>query len=158
VFSWRIRIFTCTAFLLVCAGGFFIDSRAQRQGDKSVDRNEASRTDGESRDELDRRLAASDRVSEARKRLARQVIAGRLSLLQAAGRYLDLNESFEDFSLEAFRTRFSGATDLERACRQVIEFVRCESSDDPQAGEPVARKLERELDSLLRNNKLRLDR
>jgi hypothetical protein len=156
-FGWRIRTLACMAFLVACAGVFLIDSRVQRHRGRPRDRDEASRSDG-SRAELDLRLAACDRVSQVRKRLARQVIAGQMSLLQAAGRYLDLNESFDDFSWEGFRTRFRGATDLERACRQVIEFVWCELSDDPRAGESATEKLEAELDSLLRNNKLRLDR
>jgi hypothetical protein len=145
------------ALLLFCFGGFFIQSQISREEGSRLD-GEARGTSNESGDDLDHRLAASHRVSEARKRIAWQVLTGQLSLLQAAQRYQDLNESYDGFSWENFRMMFPGGTDDERVCRQVIQFVQIELSEDSQAGKLPATKLERELADLLRRGKVHLQR
>jgi hypothetical protein len=156
--SSRFRVGMATAFLLVCIGGFFTlslkdrEERASREGDNAPDAlNERGYN-------LDLHLAAIQHLSEARKRIARRVVAGKLSLLQGAARFQDLNETCDDFSWEDFRTRFPAATDDERACRQVIQFAKLELDQDSLAGALPIAKVERELEDLLRQGRVHLPR
>jgi hypothetical protein len=154
----RTQIVLTMGFLTICIGALFVHSQSGWQNQASLPEDDVPSATKAPRDDLDLRLAAAHRPSEARKRIARQVLAGKLSLLQAAVRYQDLNESYDDFCWEDFRTRYPGATDDEHACRQVIEFVKIELSDHPQLSGLTVTKLEQELESLLRDGKVHLPR
>jgi hypothetical protein len=92
--------------------------------------------------------------SVARRRVALDLAAGRLTLLEAAEHFRDLNGSYPGFSWYQFRHHFPGSSDDERHCRQVIQFVALETETGPAA---VARKrLEAELEGHLRRGTLRL--
>ncbi len=78
----------------------------------------------------------------------RDLRAGRLTLLQAAARFRDLNGADDTAAIDRWG-RFAGATQEERLCRQVIQWA---GAAGP-AGEPTRRRLEAELaDLLARNN------
>jgi hypothetical protein len=102
----------------------------------------------------DRERAAHFRRSEARRRVAQDLAAGRLTLLEAAEHFRDLNGSYPGFNWYQFRRHFPGSSDDERHCRQVIQFVALETETGPAA---VARqRLEAELEGHLRRGTLRL--
>jgi hypothetical protein len=152
------RIVPAIGFLLLCIGGFFIQSKTSQDERKSRLHDDAPNATKGLGSDLDLRLAAAHRLGEARQRVARQVLAGKLSLLQAASRYQDLNESHDDFAWDQFRVDFAGSNDDERACRQVIQFAKIELEHDPRAVNLSVTKLERELKDLLRGGKIHLPR
>jgi hypothetical protein len=86
---------------------------------------------------------------ESRERIADEVAAGRMGLLQAAGRFRDLNPASATGGYDP-RTLFSGDSDEERCCRQVIQWVELRAAW--QSTEEAARakdRLEQELDEYL---------
>jgi hypothetical protein len=97
---------------------------------------------------VDARLAGKFRVMA-------DVQAGRLGLLEAAARFRDLNDADPTFDWDLYRAQLPGATDAERHCRNVIEFV-----DDPTDVHPgqdeVVGRLQAELAEHLRDGTLAL--
>ena len=91
-----------------------------------------------------------------KRRLAEEVIDGRLGLLEAARRYRDLDEQPPPFYWEAFRRTYPGASDDERHCRNVIGYVGTALQDRPDADPALVARLEAELEDLLRRGDLRL--
>jgi hypothetical protein len=128
---WTYRTRIVPAILFSCIGSFFVQSRMSQEDRKSPSHDTPNATKELGYD-WDLRLAAAHRLGEARQRVARQVLAGRLSLLLAASRYQDLNECHDDFSWDQFRVHFPGANDDERACRQVIQFAKIELEHIPE--------------------------
>jgi hypothetical protein len=88
-----------------------------------------------------------------KKELAREVIAGRLTLLQAAARFRDLDRQPPRFYWSAFQVGYPGATDEERHCREVIRYVRMGLLDQPAKRTDLADHLETELQDLLKQRK-----
>ena len=118
---------------------------------------------GESAWELGARLVYEDRREELlsqvrasvlnrlarRQEIARDVIAGRLSLLEAAVGFRRLNEQCPDFAA-AYRRGYPGATAEESLCRQVIYWVFNELEPKaPDRAREVTSRLEAELESHL---------
>src|SRR5262249_39287585 len=97
------------------------------------------------------------RVSE-KDRLAGEVIGGRVSLVEGAARYRDLDEHPPAFCWREFREVYPGASDDERHCRAVIAHVRAELPNRPGADPALVGRLETELHDLLRRGDLRLPR
>jgi hypothetical protein len=62
------------------------------------------------------------RVAE-KARVARQVAAGWLSLVDAAAAYRDLDRDDPNYNADPFRRAYPGGSDEERYCRQVITFA-----------------------------------
>jgi hypothetical protein len=89
-------------------------------------------------------------------RLAREVAAGRLGLVEAAAGYRDLTADDPTFNQEAFRRAFPGGSDEERYCRQVIAFVRETFRKQPGADPAVVERLEAELQDRLERGDLSL--
>ena len=104
------------------------------------------------------RLEACTHRLEARTRIARKLIDGRLSLLEAADRYRDLNETAADFDWYGFRHSYPGQSDDERTCRQVIKTAVCLAEDDARQLVVVTERLERELDRHLQHGSLCIPR
>jgi hypothetical protein len=92
---------------------------------------------------------AVDRRAAEKSALAREVIEGRLPLLQAAARFRDLNARPPAFNWGAFRQTYPGDSDDERHCREVIQFVRQEGPQRPGADPSLVGRLEAELRGLL---------
>jgi hypothetical protein len=83
---------------------------------------------------------------------ADDVLAGRLTLLQAAARFRDLNRQPPEFHWELFRAQTPGMSDDERHCRAVIDLIRRDRTVESAA---IAR-LEQELEGHLRRGTLDL--
>ncbi len=108
-------------------------------------------------DELDHRLAVTRISSQARSRVAQELIAGRLTLFEAAERFRELSVADPHYNWAAFRFAYQCPTDEERFCRHVIVVVKSELVDrDPAAAIAVAKRLERELSTRLASGTLRL--
>jgi hypothetical protein len=76
------------------------------------------------------------------------LIAGRLTLVQAAGRFRALNRAGPPFSWRWFREAYPGGSDEERHCREVIARVEIElEGADPCLALPLRRALLGELES-----------
>jgi hypothetical protein len=84
------------------------------------------------------------------------VIAGRLSLLEAAARFRDLDEQRPAASRQARCATHAGASDDECHCRAVLQYVGAEVELRPGADPGVAERLDAELRSLLEQGNLRL--
>jgi hypothetical protein len=139
----------CAAFLSVSA--LLLALLLRRDG--SADRGAEAEPVAGQGDRIEREVAACDRRSEARRRIARDLAAGRLTLLEAAEHFRDLNLTHPDFHWGQFRHQFPGSSDDERHCRQVLKFVALEG----EPGRAAAReRLEAELEGHLRRGTLRL--
>jgi hypothetical protein len=92
----------------------------------------------------------------AKRRLAREVIAGRLSLWQAAAQFGALNRLppeaayLSRIDLSARPPHLSPRTDEERLCWQVISYVEAELWEEPGRARSVVARLEAELQEGLR--------
>jgi WD40 repeat protein len=104
----------------------------------------------------DEQLLALRRRIEAKYRLAREVIEGRLTLLEAAARFRDLDREPPPFAWDAFRATCPGASDDELHCREVICFVCAEQRGRPRTDAGIVARLEAELDERLGRGDLHL--
>ena len=91
-----------------------------------------------------------------KRRLAAEAIEGRLSLVDAAARFRDLNAAAPAFNRQAFCTAYPGGSDDERDCRAVLNFVRVELQGRRDADPALAERLEAELHDLLGRGDFRL--
>src|SRR2546423_1735212 len=69
---------------------------------------ESCNHDSETWQAREARIGACTHRLEARARIARKLVDGRLALLEAADRYRDLNETAIDFDWYSFRQAFAG--------------------------------------------------
>jgi hypothetical protein len=106
--------------------------------------------------DLEAQAAVVAAKKEVRKRVAREVIAGRLSLAQGAARLRDISLADPGFQLGFFRMLCPGATDEERYCRGVITWARMSLPAEPERARAAADKMEAELTELLRRGPLHL--
>jgi hypothetical protein len=89
----------------------------------------------------------------ARVRVAHQLIAGRLSLLQAAAAFRDLDERWPRTIIPVFDYP-NAASEDEIHCLRVIHYVVTEAPPDRAA--ELTGRLQAELDAMLRNGTLHL--
>jgi hypothetical protein len=141
-----VKFWAYGAFVATCVAGWMFTPSSQPAGDNN-------------RDELARRCLAAGHRVQSRYRTARDVIDGRLSLLQAAEHYRDVSEAAADFDWDEFRKRTSAASDDERYCRLVMKFVHAllERENQSQA-QSFQTRLETELASMRDGGRLRLRR
>jgi hypothetical protein len=109
-----------------------------------------------STEELGLQLEATQRRSQARLRIAQDLIADRLTLLEAAEHFRDLNEGMSAIQREQWREQFHGATDQERHCWQVLLWVDARLHQDPPRALAVVSRLEAELRTHLKQETLKL--
>ena len=152
------RLLQCWPYvglLAVCSLGLIL-----LRTDPNVERAPAgaaeSICDSQRAENLERQRRAAFHRLEAKRRIAHDLIAQRLTLLQAAERFFDLNEVNPDFYWEGFRDLHPEMSDDERCCRQVITIVRWELRAESDNGEAVVKRLEAELQAHLRRGALRL--
>jgi hypothetical protein len=99
--------------------------------------------------ELDERGRTIFRRLEDKRRVTLELLEGRLSLLQAAVRFRELNARPRQNPVD-LRDLFPGRSDAERVCRQVISWVSGEEGGiDPKRREVLQGALEKELEQLL---------
>jgi hypothetical protein len=103
-------------------------------------------------------IDAAQRCTAAKNKVAEDVATGRLTLLEGAARFRDLNWLNPGFNWERFRQTSPGVSDDERCCRQVLAYVAVVLRDRPNRGAAVRGRLEAELKGRLERGKLRLPR
>jgi hypothetical protein len=96
-------------------------------------------------DHWEQALAAAQRRTELKVRLAHKVARGEMDQLTAAERFRDLNETNPDFNWSQFRKLFSAPSDKERSCLQVIGFVEMTLESKPEQARAQRQRLEAEL-------------
>jgi hypothetical protein len=84
------------------------------------------------------------------------VIDGRLTLLEAAARFRDLNLEPPLFCWGGFRACYPSASDDGCHCLEVIGYVRAEQRERPGTAAGIADRLEAELQEHVRRGDLRL--
>jgi hypothetical protein len=93
---------------------------------------------------FERRQARKDQVVQA-------VLAGRLTLLEAAALFRALDRGPPTFHWDSFRARWPGDSDDERHCHEVIDFMASAAiRDDPCKGKALRERLQAELAEHLR--------
>jgi hypothetical protein len=95
-------------------------------------------------DELDSRLAAAQRRLETKQGILEELVAGRITLLQAGARFQALDRANPDFAWAMFRRFYQGNTDAERHCQQVIAHIGSVVTDTSMAA-AVRERLEEDL-------------
>ena len=104
----------------------------------------------QARDRLEDVGKAIDARVDDRRAVMRELRQGRLSLVEAAAAFRDLNER-PGTPRSPFRVLFPGATDEEKLCRQVISWARSERDDEPAyLAQARACRLEEELSAILK--------
>jgi hypothetical protein len=101
-------------------------------------------------------VAGVIRRIDAKEELGREVVAGRLALVDAAARFRELDEQPPKFHYEEFRDSHPGMTDDECRCREVILFLRSMLAARGERDSPVVSRLEEELQAHLERRDLRL--
>jgi hypothetical protein len=102
-------------------------------------------TDGHSQLETDSQLLLIRRLTSERNEVVDNLTAGRLSFLEAARRFRDLNDGDPVDDLAGLRSTFPGASDDELYCRQVLCYVAGRRPELDPDGKLLGR-LARELD------------
>ncbi len=146
------RLLPYAIFLIVCVLGV-IYIRPERTPERSLDWDTMLQDRPE---DMERQLQAVVHRMAAKHRIAQEVISERLTLLQAAERFMDLNEANPDFNWQAFRRAYPASSDEESCCRQVIRVVGGQLHNEPSRAQAVLERLEAELQSHLQQGTLRL--
>jgi hypothetical protein len=101
--------------------------------------------------ELNAHSRALWRCLEGKEKIAGQVFAGRVELLEAAARFRDLQNGVPNYKWNCFRDHNPGDTDEEKLCRCVIGYVaplaQAGSSDDKAVLDRLQAELKRHLES-----------
>jgi hypothetical protein len=155
----------CTAFagallvpLLVILADRFADHAGSEAGCDGLGTLDARAVPCPQEDRLEARRVAGCRRSEVQRRIAREVIAGRLALLEAARWCRDLNETNPEFVWSDFRKVYPGTSDDERHVRYVLALVRAELPRGTRTAKCVTAHLEAELAEQLRRGAVGLPR
>jgi hypothetical protein len=119
----------------------------------SVDAIERNLSESE---QLDQELLAAERRASAKQAVARQLAAGRLTLLEAAARFRDIEGSQESPPFIAAAEYRRPGSAGERFCRTAINLAEAESAAAPGASDDRIRALRDELRDRLRRGDLRL--
>lgn len=82
--------------------------------------------------------------AETKQHIVEDVIAGRLTLPEAADKFGELNSEAPE-SMTAVRLTIAGKSDKERLCREVIHRVKVELEERTSEAERVVPRLEREM-------------
>lgn len=106
--------------------------------------------------ELDEKSAGVLRRVVEKQRLAHEVCEGRMTLLEAAARFRDLNTMPPAFRAEYLTTAFAGGSEAERLCRHVLAFVRAELPLAASQAEEMTARFEAVLQAHIESNTLQL--
>jgi hypothetical protein len=105
---------------------------------------------------LDEKMTVAMSVIQGKQEALAGLLEGRLTLLQTAARFRDLDARQPEFALEQLRLVQPGDTDDERYCWSVIDWVRFALHDEPSRAETLCEQLEAELEALLESGPVRL--
>lgn len=107
-------------------------------------------------EELERQRLALLRHIEAKRAVARELVAERLTLREAAARFRDLDRDAPEIYWRGFPYLYPGRSEAERYCRQVIDCVEGELGLTVEGGSraqpgvaAIAARLRQELDQHL---------
>ena len=129
----------CAAALLAWGVGVGVGALLWERGGPAPD-------EGRAQEELER---AQERI-RAKRAIALEVLAGRLTLRQAAAHFRELDAGRPERKLAHWRASCPGNTDEERYCWTVLRFVVPEVRHDPVRAGAARRRLEAELPGHLR--------
>lgn len=110
----------------------------------------------ERRRELDAQVAVEAARGQRVRELAGDVAAGRLSLLEGAGRLRGCYRPVPGSTWDGLRGKFPGASDDELFCRVTIGQAEASLWADPDRARAVRARLEAELEEHAKNGTLRL--
>jgi hypothetical protein len=99
---------------------------------------------------LQRQLEGIQQRMRAKEAIVLEVIAGHLTLRQAAARFQELDIDKPTIHLGYWRATYPGDTDEERYCCTILRSVEIELSHNPQQARAVRQRLEAELPPALR--------
>jgi hypothetical protein len=97
--------------------------------------------------ELEDKAAALHRADDTKLDIAREVLAGRMTLAQAVESFQEIHEHLP-LAWEVMRDHYPGKTDKERWSRNLISWIRSEAEDHPDQQEKLA-LLDRDLEQFL---------
>jgi hypothetical protein len=103
-------------------------------------------------EELDAQRERLRHWQEGKREAVRAVIAGRMTLLEAAARFRELDRQLPEFKWDLFRRAYPGSSDGERHCRHVIAATEAELSKRPDEAAEVMARLEAELQEHLQRD------
>ena len=133
--------------LVILAGGSWLSDVGPGLGDLA-----------DSMQQQDRRRARLNRCSDEIRRcidgkakVIDELQAGRLTLLQAAASFRELQDAVEEYNWYEFYRLYQGSTDEERFCRAVIFFAQ----EEENVSTPFVRQLEAALQVHLQEGSLR---
>src|SRR5689334_3862340 len=141
------RLTACTAGLCALASlALALSAPPERESDQGP----APQGTGPGADPLEELLSPPPELCLARSlpkvKVVQDLLAGRLSLLEAAMRFQELSEAGPPFDWERFRRPYRGRSDLERFCRQLVATGDLYLSQvDPPRQAAVRTRLEAEL-------------
>jgi hypothetical protein len=108
------------------------------------------------REEMDAEYRVAAERLVARRRVAAALIAGRLSVYEAAARFHDMDQEQPDLYRKRLYLYYEGATEEERYWRQAVAFTAQQVPEGPER-EAVLRRLEDELQELLDRGAFTID-
>src|SRR5262249_33866042 len=138
------------AVILVCFGLTFVDKQTTRtsvEGDSNQE--DSGETDRGRR--LDRQVRIVEERIEFSRKVAQELIAGRLTLWAAAAQLQKLDQSsapqFQEFYASVFLRIYPGQSEPERYCRRAMALVESELILKPVEKESVLKRLNQELNN-----------
>jgi len=147
--SWirpRLCVVVLTVAAVVVCGVHLVKvARAPRIGPEETGAVQWLLEENRRSEDLDSRLAVAHRLRLAKRELAAEVMAGRLTLREAAGRCHSLDLQTPNFNWEAFLRNNPGQSEGECYCWQVIRYVEELLGDRPSEAAEVCARLEAEL-------------
>ena len=141
------RFLFLPAAALVVGAGTLWWQRAHRSGVARSDSLPALVTRQE---RLQRQLEGIQKRMRAKQAVVLEVIAGHLTLRQAAARFQEVDADKPALELAYWRINYPGDTDEERYCCTVLRSVEMELSHNPQQAQALRQRLEVELPAALR--------
>jgi hypothetical protein len=101
---------------------------------------------------LDELLESEQRAAKTKNDVAAEVIAGRLTLIEAAALFTAADAELDTWSMWVRMSRIEGSSDAERQCRKVIGYVEIALADEPSACREHVHRLTAELENELQRH------
>jgi hypothetical protein len=154
------RLWPCAAFLVVCWVFVLVVPPAERPPRQRrgwvEERLQGPAVEIERQRVLDDQRATAQRRVLVQQQIVEQVIARRLSLLEAAACWGAALEAYPGVNWEMYRRSWPGSSDVERHCWCLIDAVKFKLRKEPERAEAIGEALEAELRGHLKDGTLRL--
>jgi hypothetical protein len=148
------QLWSFAAFLAGLLAGCFLQP-SERIAEGTSPKSGKDLSFRETGSEADPRVAAAVYCRQAKAGIVPGLVAGQWTLCEAAEAFRVLDEANPNFDINVFRARYTGNTDEERHCREVIDWLTNYYSA-PGAERPshdlleITKGLESQLSELLR--------